>query len=65
MGHAARIGERRYATRILVEISEWKRSKERRSRRWKNVIKMNPKKVWQKSVTGLTWLRIETGGGLL
>jgi hypothetical protein len=61
MGHAARIGERRCATRILVEISEWKRSIERRSRRWKNVIKMNLKKVWP----GLTWLRIETGGGLL
>ena len=63
----ARRGERRGTHRILVGKSEGNRPFGRRRRRWEDNIKMDLKisgiagYVW----TGLIWLRIGTGGGLL
>jgi hypothetical protein len=56
------MGEGRVACRILVGRPEGKRPLGRPRRRWEDNIKMDLQEVgW----TGLIWLRIGTGGGLL
>ena len=65
-GHVTRVVERRDAYRILVEKSEGKRSIGRPRRRRKDNININLHEVgWGGAWTGLIWLRIGTGGGLL
>jgi hypothetical protein len=58
-GHVARMGEGRGAYRILVGRPEGRR------RRWEDNIKMDLQEVRCGARTGLIWLRIGTGGGLL
>jgi len=49
--------------RVLVRKPERKRSFGRPRRRWENNIKMDLQEVGRVAWTGLTWLRIGTGGG--
>jgi hypothetical protein len=64
-GHVARMGEGRGAYRILVGIPEGRRPLGRLRCRWEDNIKMDLQEVGWGSWTGLIWLRIGTGGGLL
>jgi hypothetical protein len=65
-GHVARMGEGRGAYRVLVGRPEVRRPLGRPRRRWDDNIKMNLQEVgWGGAWTGLIWLRIGTGGGLL
>jgi hypothetical protein len=64
-GHVARMGEGRGAYRILVGRPEGRRPLVRPRRRWEDNIKMDLQVVGWGTWTGLIWLRIETGGGLL
>jgi hypothetical protein len=57
--HVARMGEERGAHRLLVGKPEGKRPLGRLRRRWENNIKEGV------VGTGLSWLRIGTGGGHL
>jgi hypothetical protein len=59
------MGERRGAYRILVGRPEGRRPLGRPRHRWENNIKMDLQEVGWGAWTGLIWLRIETGGGLL
>jgi hypothetical protein len=65
VGHVARMGEGRGAHRILVGIPEGRRPLGRPRRRWEDHIKMGLQEVGWGAWTGLIWLRIGTGGGLL
>jgi len=56
--------ERRDAYRILVRRPE-RRRLGRPWRRWEDNIKMDLQEVGCRTWTGLGWLRMETGGGLL
>jgi hypothetical protein len=62
-GHVAREG--RGAYRILVGRPEGRRPLGRPRRRWEDNIKMDLQEVGGWTWTGLIWLRIGTGGGLL
>jgi hypothetical protein len=63
-GHVARMGAKRGAYRILVRRAEGRPPLGRPRRRWEDNIKMDLQEVgW--NMTGLSWLRIGTGGGLL
>jgi hypothetical protein len=64
-GHVARMGEGRGAYRILVGTREGKRPLGRPRRRWEDNIEMDLQGVGWGTWTGLIWLRIGTGGGLL
>jgi hypothetical protein len=64
-GHVARIGEKRGAYRILVGRPEGRRPLGRPRRRWEDNTKWIFKKWDGGAWTGLSWLRIGTGGGLL
>jgi hypothetical protein len=64
-GHVARMAETRGAYRILVGRPEGRRPLGRPRRRWEDNIKMNLREVGWEAWTGLSWLRIGTGGGLL
>jgi hypothetical protein len=64
-GHVARMGEGRGAYRILVGRPEGRRPLGRPRRRCENNIKMDLQEVGWGTWTGLIWLRIGTGGGLL
>jgi hypothetical protein len=61
------MGDRRGAYRVLVEKPEGKRPLERPRHRWEDNIKIDLQQIrlgggtW----TGLIWLSIGTGGGLL
>jgi hypothetical protein len=59
-GHIARVWEGKGVYRVLVEKPDGKRPLGRPRRRWEDNIKAAVQVgVW----TGLSWLRIETGGG--
>jgi hypothetical protein len=64
-GHVARMGEGRGAYRILMGRPEGRRALGRPWRRWEDNIKMDLQEVGWVAWTGLIWLRIGTGGGLL
>jgi hypothetical protein len=65
-GHGARMGERRGVYRALVGKPEGRRPLGRPRHRWEDNIKMDLRAVgWGGPQTGLIWLRIGTGGGLL
>jgi len=59
------LGERRGAYRVLVGNPEGKGPLGRPRRRWEDDIKMDLQEVCCGAWTGLMWLRIGTGGGLL
>jgi hypothetical protein len=61
----ARIGKRRGAYRALVGKPEITRPLGRPRRRWEDNIKMDLREVAWGAQTGLIWLTIGTGGGLL
>ena len=58
-------GERRGVYRVLLGKPEGKRQLGRSRRRWEDNIKMDLQEVGCGAWTGLIWLRIGTGGGLL
>jgi hypothetical protein len=64
-GACGTYGGGRGAYRILVERPEGRRSTGRPKRRWEDNIKMDLQEVGCEAWTGLSWLRIGTGGGLL
>jgi hypothetical protein len=64
-GHLARVGEKRGAYRILVGRPEGRRPLGRHRRRWEDNIKIDLQEVGWGAWTGLGWLRIGTGSGLL
>jgi hypothetical protein len=51
-GHVARMGKMRTTYRILVGKPEGKRSLGRPTRRWKDTIRMDLRKVWTGCSTG-------------
>jgi hypothetical protein len=59
------MGDRRGAYRVLVGRPEGRRPLGRPRRRWEYNIKMEFQEVGWGAWTGLIWLRIGTGGGLL
>jgi hypothetical protein len=59
------MGEGRGAYRILVGRPEGRRPLGRPWRRWEDNIKMDLQDVGWGAWTGLIWLRIGTGGGVL
>jgi hypothetical protein len=59
------MGEGRGAYRILVGRPEGRRPLGRPRLRWEDNIKMDLQEVGWGAWTGLIWLRIGTGGGLL
>ena len=63
-GHVASMGEERGAYRFLVGKPEGKRPLVRPRRRWVD-IRMDLQEVDVGIWTGLSWPRIETGGGRL
>jgi hypothetical protein len=63
-GHIARMGEKRGSYRILVGRPDRRWPLERPRRGWENNIKMDFKH-WGGAWTGLSWLRMGTGGRLL
>jgi hypothetical protein len=63
--HVAHMGEGRGAYRVLVGRPEGRRPLGRPSRRWDDNIKMDVQEMGRGAWTGLIWLRIGTGGGLL
>ena len=63
-GHLARMGEGRGVHRVLVRKPEGKRPLGRPRRRWEDNIKMDLREDGGVE-TGLSWIRIGTGGGRL
>jgi hypothetical protein len=59
------MGEGRGSYRILVGRPEGRRPLGRPRRRWEDNIKIDLQEVGWGAWTGLIWLRIGTGGGLL
>jgi hypothetical protein len=59
------MGEGRGAYRVLVGRPEGRRPHGRPRRRWEDNIKMDLQDMGWGAWTGLIWLRIGTGGGLL
>jgi hypothetical protein len=57
--------ERRGVYKVLVRRAEGKRTLGRPRSRWDDNIKMDLQEVRWGSRTGLIWLRIKTGVGLL
>jgi hypothetical protein len=64
-GHVAHMGERKGAYGVLVRNPDGRRPLGRHRLAWEDSIKMNLQKVGWGAWTGLIWLRIWTGGGLL
>ena len=64
-GHVARMGERRPVYRVLVGKPEGKRPLGRPKRRWEDNINMDLQEMGCGVLTGISWLRIGTGGGHL
>ena len=62
-GHVSRMVEERGVYRVLVGKPEGNRPLGRPRRRWVDNIRMD---LWDVGIwTGLSWPRIETGGGRL
>jgi hypothetical protein len=59
------MGEKRGAYRILVWRPERRQPLGRPRRRWEDNLKIDIEEVGWGTWTGLSWLRIGTGGGLL
>jgi hypothetical protein len=59
------MGEGRGAYRVLMGRPEGRRPLGRPRRRWEDNIKIDLQEVRWGARTGLIWLRIGTGGGLL
>jgi hypothetical protein len=59
------MGDRRGAHRVFVRVPDEKRPRRRPRHSWENNIKVNLQEVGWGAWTGLIWLRIGTGGGLL
>jgi hypothetical protein len=59
------MGEGRGVYRVLVGNPEGKRPMGRPRHRWEDNIKMDLQEVGRGAWTGLIWLTIRTGGGLL
>jgi len=57
--------EKRGICRVLVGKLEGQRLLEEPRRRWKDNMTMDLQEVFWREWTGLIWLRIGTGGGLL
>jgi hypothetical protein len=64
-GHVARTREKGGEYKILVGRPEGRRPLGRPRRRWEDNIKIDLQEVGWGAWTGLSWLRIGTGGGLL
>ena len=64
-GHVARMEEKRDVSRVLVGKPEGQRLLGRLGLRWEYNIKMDLQELGCGVWTGLTWLRIGTGGGYL
>jgi len=64
-GHVAHRGERRGVYGVLVGKLEGGRPLGRPRPRWEDNIKMELQEVGCRIWTGLSWLRIGTGGGNL
>jgi hypothetical protein len=64
-GHVAHKGDGRGAYRILEGIPEGRRPTGRPKHRWEDNIRMHLQEVEWGAWTGLSWLRIGTGGGIL
>jgi hypothetical protein len=62
-GHAARMGEKGNAYRILMRKTKGRRPLGRPRRRWVHNTKMDLKEIGRDSM--VIWPRIGTGGGLL
>jgi hypothetical protein len=63
--YVAYMGDRRGACRVLVERPEGRRPLRRPRNGWEDNIKMNLQEVRWGAWTGLSWLKMGTGGGLL
>jgi hypothetical protein len=59
------MGENGGAYRILMERPEERRPLGRPRHTWEDNIKMDLQEVGWRAWTGLRWLRIGTGGGIL
>jgi hypothetical protein len=64
-GQATYIGGRRDAHKMWMGRLEERRPFGRPRRRWEDAIKMDLQEVGWGAWTGLIWVRIGTGGGLL
>ena len=64
-GHVARMGEGRGIYRVLMGKPEGKKPRRRPRGRWEDNVKMYLQEVGCGGRTGLSWLRIGTGGGHL
>jgi hypothetical protein len=64
-GHVAHMGEKRGVYRILVGRPEGRQPLGRPKHTWEDNIKMDLQEVGWGAWTGLSWLRIGTGDGLL
>jgi hypothetical protein len=64
-GHVVKMGERRGVYRDMVGKPQGKRPLGRPRRRWEDNIKMDLQEGGCKVWTGLSWLRVVTGGGHL
>ena len=64
-GHVVGMGEKRGAYKVLVGKPEGNRPLGRPRYRWEDNIKMDIQEVEWRAWTGMNWLRIRTGGGLL
>jgi hypothetical protein len=64
-GHVARMRDGKSAYGVSVGRTEAKRPLGRPGLRWEDNIKMDPQELGWGAWTGLIWLRIGTGGGLL
>ena len=64
-GHVVGVGEKRGAYKVLVGKPEGNRPLGRPRYRWEDNIKMDIQEVEWRAWTGMNWLRIRTGGGLL
>jgi len=64
-GHVTRMGDKRGAYRVLMGKHEGKRPLGRPRPRWEGDIKMDIQELGCGAWTGLIWISIGTGGGLL